>query len=273
VIEAQYGSLIAGLQQSGRTSSTPVFTTLASGLGTLVDRLLQSLPSASIRLSHPVLALHPLTAGWTIETASGREPFDSLLIATSMNTTRQLLASVSAPEAQHAAAMLPARAASGLVVALGYGAQARPAPAIPQGFGFLVPASPACDHNLLACTFLHQKFPRRAPTGATLLRAFFASSAADSLSRHSDEEIAAIARGQLIELLGPLPEHADITVVRRWPLSLPQYEVGHLARMAEFETCVSALPGIGVAGNALRGVGLPDLIRDATRAAHALARG
>jgi oxygen-dependent protoporphyrinogen oxidase len=271
-LEAQHGSLIASLQQSSRTSSTPVFTTLESGLGVLVDRLVQRLRSASLRLSASVLALHPLAVGWAIETASGRESFDRVLIATSLDATRRLLASLAMLEAKRAAALLPADAASGLVVALGFRSQAQPVPAIPQGFGFLVAASPTDDCNLLACTFLHQKFPRRAPAGATLLRAFFASSAADSLSKLADEQIADAARDQLVTILGPLPEHADVTVVRRWPHSLPQYEVGHLARMAEFETCVSALSGIGVAGNALRGVGLPDLIRDATQAAHALAR-
>jgi oxygen-dependent protoporphyrinogen oxidase len=271
-LEAQHGSLIARLQQSSRTSGTPIFTTFETGLGVLVDRLVERLPSASIRLSAPVLTLHPLAAGWAIETASGREIFDRVLIATSLDTTRQLLASLPLPEAKHAAALLPANAASGLVVALGFKSLARPIPAIPLGFGFLAEASRTDDHNLLACTFLHQKFPGRAPVDATLLRAFFASSAADSLSKHADEEIADAARDQLITILGPLPEHADVTVVRRWPRSLPQYEVGHLARMAEFETCVSALSGISVAGNALRGVGLPDLIRDATQAAHALAR-
>jgi oxygen-dependent protoporphyrinogen oxidase len=271
-LEAQHGSLIAGLQQSSRTSRTPIFTTLESGLGVLVDRLVQRLPPASIRLSAPVLVLHPLAAGWAIETASGCESFDRVLIATSLDATRRLLASLPLLEAKRAAALLPADAASGLVVALGFRSQSQPVPAIPRGFGFLVAASPTDDCNLLACTFLHQKFPRRSPAGATLLRAFFASSAADSLSKHADEEIAAAACDQLITILGPLPERADITVVRRWPHSLPQYEVGHLARMAEFETCVSALSGIGVAGNALRGVGLPDLIRDTTQAAHALAR-
>lgn len=271
-LEAQHGSLIASLQQSSRTSSAPVFTTLESGLDVLVGRLVERLPPASIRFSAPVLTLHPLAAGWAIETASSREPFDCVLIATSLDATLQLLASLPLPEAKRAAATLPADAASGLVVALGFRSQAQPVPAIPHGFGFLVAASPTDDRSLLACTFLHQKFPRRAPEGATLLRAFFASSAADRLSKLADEQIAEVARRQVIELLGPLPEHADITVVRRWPRSLPQYEVGHLARMAEFETCISALSGIEVAGNALRGVGLPDLIRDATQAAHALAR-
>jgi oxygen-dependent protoporphyrinogen oxidase len=271
-METDHGSLITGMQQRDRTSDPPVFTTLAKGLGTLVDQLLTSLPTASIRLSSPVLAVESLPAGWMIETPNGRGQFDRVLIATPLDTTRQLLASVPLAEAQRVATLLPADAASGLVVALGYRAQTKPAPAIPQGFGLLVAASPAGNHSLLACTFLHQKFQGRAPEGATLLRAFFASSAADEFSRRSDHEIAGIARNQLVDILGPLPEQADITVVRRWPRSLPQYEIGHLARMEEFRTCFSALNGMAVVGNAFRGVGLPDLVRDATQAAHALAR-
>jgi oxygen-dependent protoporphyrinogen oxidase len=269
-LEAQHGSLIAGLQESQPSSTAPVFTTLANGLGTLIDRLQQTLPRASIRLSTPVLALHALPEGWVVETSRGREQFDCVLIASSLDEARRLLASLPLCEAQRAAALLPTDAASGLVVALGYGPNAQSTPVIPPGFGFLL-ANAAGDHGLLACTFLHRKFPRRAPPGATLLRAFFASSAADTLAQHSDEQIAALAREQLIQFLGTLPGHAEIIVVRRWPRSLPQYEVGHLARIAQFETCIKSLPGLAVAGNALRGVGLPDLIRDATQAAHALA--
>jgi oxygen-dependent protoporphyrinogen oxidase len=270
-MEAHHGSLIAGLQQRSRQSGAPVFTTLASGLGTLIDRLFQHLPPASVRLSSLVLALDWAADGWILETASGREPFDRILLATPLDTTRQLLASLPLTEAQQAAALLPMNSTSGLVVALGYGAEAKPAPAIPKGFGLLVAASPATSHSLLACTFLHQKFRNRAPEGATLLRAFFASSAADELSPCSDDEIARIACDQLTEFLGRLPAHEDVAIVRRWPRSLPQYEVGHLSRIAQFNLCVSKLDGLVVAGNALRGVGLPDLVRDATQAAHALA--
>jgi len=270
--EAQHGSLIAGLQQRRPISKSPVFTTLSSGLGTLVDRLRQSQPTNSMRLSNPVLAVHSLPSGWTVETAAGRESFDRVCIATPLDITRRLLGSLPFREAQRAATLLPTDATSGLVVALGYKAQARPAPSIPGGFGLLVAANSVSNCSLLACTFLDQKFSGRAPEGATLLRAFFASSAADDLSSRTDGEIAIIARDQLMGLLGPLPPHADVTVVRRWPHSLPQYEIGHVARIAQFNICLSALPGIVVAGNTLCGVGLPDLVRVATHAAHALAR-
>ncbi|HEX6497007.1 MAG TPA: protoporphyrinogen oxidase, partial [Acidobacteriaceae bacterium] len=270
-MEAHDGSLIAALQRRSRQSKAPVFTTLASGLGTLTDRIFETLSAGSVRLSTPVLALDQSGAGWTLETATGYERFDRVLLATPLDTTRQLLGSLPLPEAQQAAGLLPPNATSGLVVALGYGAHTRSAPSVPKGFGILVAASAATSHSLLACTFLDQKFQHRAPEGATLLRAFFASSAADELSHYSDIEIAGIARDQLTAFLGPIPEHADVTIVRRWPRSLPQYEIGHIARIAQFERSTSKLHGLVVAGNALRGVGLPDLVRDATQAAHALA--
>ena len=271
-MEAHHGSLITGMRQRDRAYSLPVFTTLASGLGTLVDRLLRTLPPASIRLSCPVLAVDSLSGGWVVETPNGSERFDRILISAPLDTTRHLLASLPSAEARRAATLLPADAASGLVVALGYKAHTKPAPTIPKGFGILVAASQGGNQSLLACTFLHQKFHGRAPEGATLLRAFFASSTADDLSGRSDHEISGIARSQLVDLLGPLPEQADVTIVRRWPRSLPQYEIGHLERMEEFRICLSTLNGMAVAGNAFRGVGLPDLVRDATQAAHALAR-
>jgi oxygen-dependent protoporphyrinogen oxidase len=118
---------------------------------------------------------------------------------------------------------------------------------------------------------MNQKLPAHAPPGATLLRAFFSNAASDQLSHLPDQQIAAIAREQLSGFLGSLPETADVTLVRRWPRSLPQYEVGHVARIAQFNHCIAGLPGLSVVGNALQGVGLPDLIRDATRAAHTLA--
>jgi oxygen-dependent protoporphyrinogen oxidase len=270
-MEAQHGSLIAGLQQRKRTPKAAVFTTLSSGLATLVDRLRLNLPTTSVRLSSPVLAVDSLPAVWTTETSKGREVFDRVLIATPLDITRRLLARLPLAEAQRAATLLPGDATSGLVVAFGYRRQEKHTPTIPKGFGLLA-APPASDHSLLACTFLHQKFPSRAPEGATLLRAFFASSAADELSRRPDSEIATIARDQLTGFLGPLPQHPDVTIVRRWPRSLPQYEIGHVARMTQFNICLASLQGLFVAGNALRGVGLPDLVRDAIDAAHSIAR-
>jgi oxygen-dependent protoporphyrinogen oxidase len=87
--------------------------------------------------------------------------------------------------------------------------------------------------------------------------------------RCGNDEIASIARMELARILGPLPT-PTITVVRRWPNSLPQYAVGHLGRMAELESRVQTIGNLWLLGNGYRGVGLPDLIRDARKAAQAL---
>ena len=132
---------------------------------------------------------------------------------------------------------------------------------------------------LLACTFVDQKFPHRVPPNGRLVRAFFGGAAADRVTRCNNDEIAAIARLELARALNgtiSIPGHAPapapppvLTVVRRWPHSLPQYEVGHLERAAELESRLTAFSGLTLLGNALHGVGLPDLIRDARLAARA----
>jgi oxygen-dependent protoporphyrinogen oxidase len=123
---------------------------------------------------------------------------------------------------------------------------------------------------LLACTFVHQKFPRRVPEGAILLRAFFGGRAGDALQGEADDQLIERAKFQLSRVLGPLPEASDV-IVRRWPHSLPQYPVGHLERMAELESMLSAMPGLHLLGSAYHGVGLPDLIRQGRSTARVLA--
>jgi oxygen-dependent protoporphyrinogen oxidase len=135
---------------------------------------------------------------------------------------------------------------------------------MPPGFGFLVP--PGSDNLLLACTFVDQKFGDRVPQGGRLMRAFFGGKAADRLMRCGNDETAAVARMELARILGPLPE-PQMTVVRRWPRSLPQYAVGHLERMKQLDARVGQLNGLWLLGNGYRGVGLPDLIRDSRAAA------
>ena len=113
--------------------------------------------------------------------------------------------------------------------------------------------------------------PNRAPQGGRILRAFFGGRAADSLMDKGDDAVIAAAHEQLSHILGPLPA-ADLklTTVRRWPRSLPQYEVGHAKRMMELEALVGRLGSLSLLGNGYRGVGVPDLIRDARASARDL---
>jgi oxygen-dependent protoporphyrinogen oxidase len=338
-MERTHGSLITALSRTSnlelRTSS--IFTTLRSGLGTLIDRLVAAIPPHWLRLHTTVTSIDPNSSRpptsesrkldretsppgrrhWTISTSSAlkqqtSETFDAVFLATPLDVTRKLLA----PLDTYAAQLLPAESSSAVLVAFAY-TDATRVP-LPPGFGFLVPPtysdldqaptpinetvsrypkpsglglstgqneegfSPwgmpsATSSLLLACTFVDQKFAHRVPPNGRLIRAFFGGAAADRTARCNNDEISAIARLELAHILnanapvsGPAPTPAPpavLTVVRRWPNSLPQYAVGHPARVAELESRLAAFPGLALLGNALHGVGIPDLIRDARQAA------
>jgi oxygen-dependent protoporphyrinogen oxidase len=259
-MEREHGSLIVALQKSTRSGgSAAIFTTLKSGLQTLMDRMVAALPASSIRFGEAVIGLERNGSKWLVRRAATAEEFDAVVVATPADGTRSLLARLDVAFDE----LLAMDASSAIVVALAFAPEKAKSLRIPGGFGFLVPqvqANMKQDPQLLACTFVDQKFSHRVPEGAVLLRAFFGGEAAPRLLDAPEDEIISLARRQLSTLLGPLPE-ASFTVVRRWPRSLPQYAVGHLERMKRLEEQVRAFPGLHLIGNAYYGVGLPDLVR------------
>jgi len=262
-MEREHGSLIAAVQARAATSkSTAVFTTLRSGMGTLIDCMIAAVPEGWIRMAAEVRFVSYGEEGWLVGTARGVERFDALMMAAPVDVARSLLEPVDAGIAP----MLEMDASSAVVVGFGFPDAAKLA--LPQGFGFLVP--PGSDNLLMACTFVDQKFEDRVPAGGRLVRGFFGGKAAERLMRCGNDETAAVARLELAQILGPLPE-PQVTVVRRWPRSLPQFEVGHLERMETLDERVKALEGLWLLGNGYRGVGVPDLVRDARAAARQIA--
>jgi oxygen-dependent protoporphyrinogen oxidase len=304
-MEREHGSLITAVmqrtarQQAERSAPEPIFTTLRTGLSTLIERMAETLPTGSVRPGCRVTGLIRGTecagaesrgpgdaaadSGWRLRIAardghsqpggaerpalSESERFDAVLLATPAHVTRQLLAELDS----EAADLLAMDATSAIVVALAYEPEAAAPLRIPRGFGFLVPPSQALNRNpsLLAGTFMDQKFPDRAPAGAVFLRGFFGGEAAPRMMDWPDDQIAQAAREQFSRLLGPLPI-ASHTVVRRWPRSLPQYAVGHVARMQTLEARIDQIRGLRLTGNAYRGVGLPSLVEHGRAAARAL---
>ena len=67
-------------------------------------------------------------------------------------------------------------------------------------------------------------------------------------------------RGELDALLG-IDAAPRFHRIYRWRRSNPQYDVGHLERIAAIERGLP--PGIHVAGSAYRGVGIPDCVKSA----------
>jgi oxygen-dependent protoporphyrinogen oxidase len=261
-MEREYGSLIEALQAHPASTSSSIFTTLRSGMGTLVDRMIATIPPDWVRLGATVKYVSHGDEGWLVGTTHEVERFDAVMMSAPVDVAGSLLA----PIDKRMAELMQMDASSAVVAAFAFAKAGELL--LPPGFGFLVP--PGSGSLLLACTFVDQKFDARVPHGGRLLRAFFGGAAAERMMRCGNDEIASIARLELARILGPLPE-PQLSVVRRWPRSLPQYGVGHLERMAELDARVKDLDGLWLLGNGYRGVGVPDLVRDARVAAREVA--
>ncbi len=201
-MEREHGSLIAALQSRvAAANSGAIFTTLRSGMGTLVDRMIATIPESWIRLAAEVRFVSYGEEGWLVGTARDVERFDAVMMAAPVDVACSLLR----PVDERAAQLMEMEASSSVVVGFGFSDATKFS--VPQGFGFLVP--PGSESLLLACTFVDQKFDDRVPPGGRLVRAFFGGRAAERLMRCGNDETAAVARLELARILGPLAGAAD----------------------------------------------------------------
>ena len=259
-IERTQGSLIRALERSKPLSSQPLFTTLRGGMQHLVERLAANLDQRSLLLHKPVQGISLSGGNWKLKIAGVANDFDSIICALPTHVAAELLRNA-APEL--ARELTGIEYSSSAVVAFGY----RHQQPLPAGFGLLVPRNQ--KRRLMACTFVHQKFAGRAPKDATLLRAFFGGVRDPEALELNDTELASLAQKELQSILG-LTAKPAFTRVQRWPRSMPQYNVGHLERVARIEKFAAALPGLKLVGSAYHGVGIPDCIHGGREAARSL---
>lgn len=151
------------------------------------------------------------------------------------------------------------------VVHLGFDAGTLPAP---DGFGFLVPFEE--KRRLMGAIHASTTFPFRVEGGRVLYTCMVGGARQPDLVKRDEAELAALALEELQSLTG-VTARPTFTEVFRWQRGIPQYNVGHLARMAGIDAALQRWPGLHLAGNAYKGIGLNDCIRNAARLAAALA--
>jgi oxygen-dependent protoporphyrinogen oxidase len=128
-----------------------------------------------------------------------------------------------------------------------------------RGSGFVVPRVERSP--LLAATWVTSKWPHRAPAGHVLLRAFLGGGRDPRRLDQTDAELIDLAREALAEVM-PISGDPMFTRLYRWTRQSPQYEVGHLERMAAIELHLARVPGLFVTGSGFRSIGIPDCIAD-----------
>ncbi len=240
-----------------------LFATLEDGLQTLVDALAGRLPDGAVRLRCPVAGIARKAERWTVRLGDGTSlEADGVILGLPAFQAAALMRDLDGGLARELEAI---PYASSLTVNLAYRREQIPHPL--DGFGFVVPA---CEGRaMIACSFSSVKFANRAPAGHVLLRVFAGGALQPEPFGWDDRTLLAAVCRDLTDLLGiraaPLWSH-----VARHPRSMPQYHVGHLARVAALEQGLARWPTLKLAGNAFRGIGIPDSIHSAEVAADAL---
>ena len=144
------------------------------------------------------------------------------------------------------------------------------AEAVPDVSGWLVPRAEAVGPGhgsgaVQAVTMLSRKHAGTAPPGHDLARVFLRPEHAE----RPDAALLHAAYGHLRDRVG-WRGGAVFTAVQRWRGASPRYTLGHPARLEALRAAVARHPGLAVAGAALAGVGLPDVIAGAEAAADQL---
>jgi oxygen-dependent protoporphyrinogen oxidase len=263
-MERTHGSLgrgmLAARKKISRAAKKPaLFTSLRNGMEQMVEAIVPRLDAASLLTNTPAQSIERAGDGWQVSAGANSAQFDGIILAVPAHTAARLLSSVS-PALAGELGGIPYT--SSITVALGYDREVRQS--LPPGFGFLVPRSEG--KKLLAATFVHNKFPHRAPADRAVLRCAFAGSNAESVWEMSNDAIVAVVRNDLQQILGlrAIPLFAR---VYRWKSAMAQYGVGHLDRLDRIEHLRRQLPKLGLVGNGYRGIGVPDCVRSGQEAA------
>ena len=236
-----------------RKPAPPIFTSLKNGMQSLADAVVTRLTSSSLKVNTPVLDVQRERERWLVSTGEQSGLFDAVILALPTHAAARVLQRCSPELSSEFAAI---EYSSSITMALGYDHDVRQS--LPPGFGFLVPRSEG--KRMLAATFVHNKFPYRAPEDRALLRCFFAGASAENIWPLADVQIVGIVRNELQQILG-LRGDPLFARVYKWKSTMAQYGVGHLDRLDRIELLRQQLPGLALAGNGYRGIGIPDCIR------------
>ncbi|CAN5834641.1 protoporphyrinogen oxidase [soil metagenome] len=268
-LEQQHSSLLRGLvkqQREAKKNPKPpgrLTSFKAGGVSTLVEALRTQLGN-DLKTGVTVTDLFFENGGYSLGLSSGDTiQADAVVLATPAFVSAKLLEPLS-PTAAKNLATIPY--ADVVVFGLGYDRIDVPQPL--DGFGFLVPRGEGV--RSLGVLYSSSLFSSQAPAGKVFLRVICGGTLEPAFIHLSDEDALSVVRRDLRVTMGITAEPEFVTQAK-WPQGIPQYLLGHHEKVAAAENALGEYPGLYLTGNAYRGVGVNDCVRDARALAARLA--
>jgi len=252
--ERQRGSVIRAMRALHvKPSPQGAFVSLPGGTGELAEALAAALAPGTVTVSAPVSDIRR-TGTFAVHAGDSTIEARAVILAVPAYVAGRLLRAFDTNIGSLCESIPYASTAT---VALGYRRDQIGMPM--NGSGFVVPRVERLP--LLAGTWVTSKWPGRAPEGHVLLRGFLGGGRDPQRLDQTDDELIAAARDELAAIMritgAPL-----FARLFRWTRQSPQYEVGHLGRVASIEDRLSQIPGLFVTGSGFRAIGIPDCIAD-----------
>ncbi len=259
-MEIKYGSLLKAMAARRLNSQSQVsgaryslFATLQKGMQTLIEALVYKLPPQSLRLETSVTNLKQNEdKTWNVETVNQPYQADAVILAVQPAKMRTLIGHLDT-EWQKLLSGIPAHDSA----TLNLGFHRKDIGHALDGFGFVVPAKE--KKLILGCTFSSQKFYGRAPHDFVLLRAFLGAETVALLKTQGEEVVVK----KVIEELTPILDLKNPPVVHHlvvYNAAMSYFRPGHLSQCSRLEDKASEQKGLYLAGNGLKGVGIPDCV-------------
>ncbi|MGL6094777.1 MAG: protoporphyrinogen oxidase, partial [Fimbriiglobus sp.] len=247
----------------GETPAPQRMWSFREGLRVLIDALTEQLGvpvTAGVRVTRVERADHR----WLVR-GEGNDtwPADAVVLASPADQQAAAVADLDPGLAADMAAVPYNRVT---VVALGYRRSDVTGPQ--DGFGYIAPQNTRRD--VLGVQWCSSVYPDRAPPGFVLWRALCGGVNRADVADWPDDVLVAACDRELRHTTGVRGDPVFVRIVR-WPRAIPQYEVGHLARVARIEAAVAGHPGLFVAGNSYHGVAMNDVTEHAERTAARIA--
>jgi oxygen-dependent protoporphyrinogen oxidase len=261
-LELKYGSLARGALTMRKNSngksvqgSRSAFLTPTTGLAEIVEALITFLQANNVVLqlnTSAKLVTHDSSRNiWHVTLDNGEIlAAKSLLLAAPAFASGKMLASVD-PSLASDLQSIPY--ASTATVSLAY--RQSDLPRDLDGYGYVIPRREG--RRALACTWTSTKFPHRAPKGYALLRVFVGRAGQDI--PWSESDLLALAKEELNLTLG-ITADPLLHRVFLWDKAMPQYNLGHPEILKRIDAALEKYPGLALAGNGYRGIGIPDCI-------------
>ncbi|AWN16241.1 protoporphyrinogen oxidase [Salinisphaera sp. LB1] len=270
-LERAHGSLIRGglsrlLTSNREPASMPrewrgKLLSFPQGLQRLADRLAEVIatrPNATLACNCRIQRVAREGAYWVAEDDAGRRwRAPELVLAVPAYVAARLLAPLDPALAGPLAAIVypPVN-----IVSLGFRRADIAHPL--DGFGLLIPHVE--QRQTLGVLFPSSLFPNRAPAGHHLLSVFLGGRRSPGITDEDDATHIGQAIADLSDLLGIRGAPVWQRVVR-WPQAIPQYEIGHLDRLAAVDAALARHPGLSLAGNWRDGIAVGDCLDNGRR--------